>query len=86
MSSGNGEDVAAVVCDGNGEDTAVAAVDVANDDDLPIANVKIVAVGDGNVGKTCLCNVFAKGQFIERHVPTIFESEQLECIVDNKVP
>ncbi|KAJ7144517.1 putative GTPase Rho1 [Mycena epipterygia] len=35
---------------------------------------KLVIVGDGGCGKTCLLTVFAKGTFPDAYVPTIFES------------
>jgi GTPase SAR1 family protein len=31
---------------------------------------KIVVIGDGAVGKTCLLSVFAKGEFPTNYVPT----------------
>ncbi|KAJ7792944.1 P-loop containing nucleoside triphosphate hydrolase protein [Mycena olivaceomarginata] len=36
--------------------------------------IKIVFVGDGGVGKTCLCTSYAKKKFPEDYVPTVFES------------
>ena len=43
------------------------------------ANVKVVIVGDGTVGKTSLCNVFVNKDFTKTHVATVFEnySEEL---------
>ena len=35
---------------------------------------KLVIVGDGACGKTCLLIVFSKDQFPEVYVPTVFES------------
>ncbi|KAJ6540582.1 putative GTPase Rho1 [Mycena capillaripes] len=35
---------------------------------------KLVIVGDGGCGKTCLLTVFAKGKFPHEYVPTVFES------------
>ncbi|XP_073982528.1 ras-like GTP-binding protein rhoA [Rhodnius prolixus] len=37
-------------------------------------NKKLVIVGDGNCGKTCLLTVFAHDKFLDKYVPTIFES------------
>ena len=39
-----------------------------------MSNVKLVVVGDGAIGKTCLLVVFAKGTFPEQYVPTVFEN------------
>ena len=45
------------------------------------ANVKVVIVGDGSVGKTSLCNVFVKKNFTKTHVATIFENYSEELYV-----
>ena len=37
-------------------------------------NFKIVVIGDGAVGKTALCEVYAKGKFPDGYTPTVFES------------
>lgn len=34
-------------------------------------SIKLVLLGDGGVGKTCLVNYFLKNTFIERYIPTI---------------
>lgn len=37
-------------------------------------NMKIVVVGDGGCGKTCLLVAYAQGKFPEIYVPTVFEN------------
>jgi len=44
------------------------------DADDGIERVKLVIVGDGAVGKTCLLATFATGDFPEDYVPTVFEN------------
>jgi len=34
-------------------------------------NIKLVILGDGGVGKTCLINYFLKKKFLKRYIPTI---------------
>jgi GTPase SAR1 family protein len=43
---------------------------------------KLVVVGDGAVGKTCLLLVYAKGSFPKDYVPTIFENYKCKVSVD----
>lgn len=45
---------------------------------------KLVIVGDGACGKTCLLMVFTGDQFPEVHVPTVFESSVADIEVDGK--
>ncbi|KAJ7225040.1 putative GTPase Rho1 [Mycena rebaudengoi] len=44
---------------------------------------KLVVVGDGACGKTCLLTVFCKGTFPEDYVPTCFESWVADVTVEN---
>ena len=46
--------------------------------------MKLVIVGDGASGKTCLLIVFSKDQFPDIYVPTVFESYVADIEVDNK--
>ena len=45
---------------------------------------KLVIVGDGACGKTCLLIVFSKDQFPEVYVPTVFENYVSDIEVDGK--
>merc|ERR1712137_702849 len=48
------------------------------------ARKKLVIVGDGACGKTCLLIVFSKDQFPEVYVPTVFENYVADIEVDGK--
>jgi len=45
---------------------------------------KLVIVGDGACGKTCLLIVFSQGTFPEVYVPTVFENYVADMVVDGK--
>ncbi|ODV96616.1 hypothetical protein PACTADRAFT_30703, partial [Pachysolen tannophilus NRRL Y-2460] len=49
----------------------------------PHHSVKIVVVGDGGCGKTCLLVSYTQGKFPELYVPTIFENYVTELISPN---
>ena len=43
---------------------------------------KLVIVGDGACGKTCLLTTFSKDQFPEVHIPTVFETDVADIEID----
>ena len=45
---------------------------------------KLVVVGDGACGKTCLLIVFSKDEFPNVYVPTVFETYVADIEVDGK--
>ncbi|KAF9495157.1 hypothetical protein BDN71DRAFT_1391997 [Pleurotus eryngii] len=45
---------------------------------------KLVVVGDGACGKTCMLVVFSEGRFPEVHVPTVFENYVSDILVDGR--
>eukprot|EP00939_MAST-03C_sp_MAST-3C-sp1_P002831 g2831.t1 len=49
------------------------------------ANVKLVVVGDGAVGKTCLLLKYVDGKYQETHIPTIFDNKAKRVTCDGKV-
>ncbi|CAH1103252.1 unnamed protein product [Psylliodes chrysocephalus] len=44
---------------------------------------KIVTVGDGACGKTCLLTTFSRNEFPEKHIPTVFETYSKEIEVED---
>ena len=47
----------------------------------PLVRKKLVVVGDGECGKTCLLLVYSRDEFPEHYVPTIFENYVAELQV-----
>ena len=41
-----------------------------------VEHKKLVMIGDGAVGKTCLLEVFEKGVFPEKYLPTVFHTSK----------
>ncbi|NXS92908.1 RHOF protein, partial [Jacana jacana] len=50
----------------------------------PEAEVKVVVVGDGGCGKTCLLLAFARGDFPKVYIPTVFEKYTATLQVGDK--
>lgn len=51
----------------------------------PPLEVKVVVVGDGAVGKTCLCSVFVTRAFPDDYEPTVFENHSQTIQVGGRV-
>ena len=49
-----------------------------------IPYIKLVVVGDGAVGKTCLLTSFASKQFPTGYVPTVFDSWASNVVIDGQ--
>ena len=44
---------------------------------IPEKKVKILVVGDGAVGKTCISMVFVEGKMPDEYVPTVFANHTI---------
>jgi len=54
------------------------------DDDIRLRR-KLVVVGDGECGKSCLLIVFSKDEFPEAYVPTVFETYVANIEINGKL-
>ena len=55
-----------------------------SDFNMSYIKLKLVIVGDGACGKTCLLMVFRNDEFPPDYVPTVFENYVKELTVDDK--
>ena len=47
--------------------------------------VKIVVIGDGSIGKTCLLTVFVDKTFPVDYIPTVFNTMEYKMSIDGIV-
>ena len=45
-------------------------------------SIKLVVVGDGAVGKTCLLFAYVKKEFVSKYIPTILDTTTTNIMVE----
>ena len=51
----------------------------------PSQQVKIVVIGDGSIGKTCLLTVFVEKSFPVDYIPTVFNTMEYKMKIEEVV-
>ena len=51
----------------------------------PSQQVKIVVIGDGSIGKTCLLTVFVEKSFPVDYIPTVFNTMEYKMKIEGVV-